>query len=307
MKFETISYVLEKKEEIDEVRQALVEFKNEFPNVKLGKPKFGELSKKIIITFKVEQGYTSELIKIFTMHYIKVLTTTNEIKKKVYEATASYVESLARQDKGWDELKIEQPEMSVSELEVFAQKGNYEEVIRIAGDLFHYGETIVEKAKDILDISLQKAIEKAVKDAEKNPESAGKSISELVRIASSQKVKNYNKINIMRQAGLAAIIIAKNNPKYHYELIKITNNTHLNNLINVSAFIALGEIIMPKPDKFPLELDSARKMLNLRWLEIAYDVAEKLLDSNQKKKFSEFMKFLKEKRNEKSISSDKKE
>ncbi len=307
MKFETISFVLEKKEEIDEVRQALVEFKNEFPQAKLGKPKFGELSKKIIITFKVENGYASELIKIFTMHYIKVLTTTNEIKKKVFEATSSYVKALAKQDKGWDELKIEQPEMSVSELEVFARKGNYEEVIRIAGDLFHYGETIVEKARDVLDISLQKAIEKAVKDAEKSPELVGKSISELIKMASNRKVKSYDKINIMRQAGLSAVIIAKNNPKYHYELIKITNNTHLDNFINVSAFIALGEIVMPNPEKFSLELDSARKLLNLRWLEIAYDVAEKLLDSTQQKKFNEFMKFLKEKRSEKPISSGTKE
>ncbi len=306
MKFETISFVLEKKEEIDEVREALVEFKKEFPKVKLGKPKFGELSKKIIITFKVESGYTSELIQIFTAHYIKVLATTNEIKKKVFEATASYVEALARQDKGWDELKIEQPEMSVSELEVFAQKGNYQEVIKIAGDLFHYGETIVKKAKDVLNISLQKAIEKSIRAAEKSSEKAGSSINELIKIATSQKVKNYNKISIMRQAGLAAVIIAKGNPKYHYELIKITNNTHLDNLVNVSAFIALGEIIMPDPEKYPLELESARKLLNLRWLEIAFDVAEKLLDTMQKKKFSEFMKFLKEKRNEQPLTSEKK-
>ncbi len=303
MQFETISFVLEKKDEIDEVRKALLEFKTKHPNVKLGKPKFGELSKKIILTFKVEKGHIDDLIRVFTAHYIKVLATTNEIKKKVFDATVSYVEALARQDNGWDELKIEQPEMSVSELEVYAQKGDYEEIIRIAGDLFHYGETIVKKAKDVLDVSLNKAIEKAVKDAEQNSEVAGKSISELIKIAGSGKVKSYNKISIMRKAGLAAIIIAKNNPKYYFELIKIANNTHLDNLINVSAFISLGEVILAQPEKHTIELDSAKKLLNLRWLEIAFDVAEKLLDEREKKLFNKFMSFLKETRSESTLNS----
>jgi hypothetical protein len=296
MQLETVSFVLERKEEIQEVRKALSEFKNDYPQVKLSKPKFGELSKKMILTFKVESSYVTPLITSFTSHYIKVLATTNKIKKRVLEVTSTFVETLAQHDKGWNELKIEQPKVTVSELDEYAKEGNYEQVVKIAGDLIHYGETIIEKAKDVLEISLQRAIERAIKEAESNPQKAGKSISDLIRIGSYPKLKKYNKIQLMITAGLAAVNLAKKFPKYYYELIKISNNAHLNHIVNVKAFVALGEIILSAPEKHSVELKAAVKMINIRWIEIANDVEYKSMTDSERKIFSEFLDLLKKER-----------
>ncbi len=297
MQFEILSFVLERKKEIEEVRKALAEFKNDFPQVKLGKPKFGELSKKIIISFKVEKGYVEPFLTVFTHHFIKVLVTNNKIKKQVAEITSNYIEALTQQGNGWEQLKMEKPKMSVVELEEYAENGEYEEVLKVAEDLFNYGEYVVKKAEDILEISLEKAINNAISEAKQFPEKGGKSINDLIRIASNIKIKVYNKKEIILRSGLAAVEIAKNNPKLYFELIKISNNTHLNNLITVKAFIELGRIILKSPEKTEAEFNAAKKMLNLRWLEIAFQVVENDLEESERKTFNDFFIFLKKERN----------
>jgi len=226
MNFETISIVVNEKEQIEDVRKALAEFKINYPEAKLAKPKFGELSKKILITFKIEKNYTAKLIITFTRHYIKILATTNVIKDMVNEATSQYVEVLARQYKGWDELKIKQPKMSISELEAWAEEGEYSEILKVANNLIRFGEELSEKAKEVLQRSLLKAVENAIALAEEDEKNASRSISDLMHIATDPKLKVFQKVDIMKKAGIGAIEIAKKYEKHLYDLVKISNNTY---------------------------------------------------------------------------------
>ncbi len=297
MKFETISVTIDKKDEIENVKKALKIFKSTYPNVQIAKPRFGELSGKILITFKVDANYSTDLILSFAKNYINVLATTDVIKKKIDFATAKYAETLARQSKGWADMKIEQPEMSISELESYAQEGMYEEIIRIANDLIHYGEKIVEKAKNVLDISVENAIEKAYQKAKEKPEYAEDAINKLIKVASDARLRTMNKIKLAQNAGLKAIDLIYEYPEYVLRLVDISNNPDIHNYVNVMAFINFGDIVIREKERFEKEINEGARKLNLRWIEIAYDVAHKLLNEDEKSRYERTLRFIKNRKN----------
>ena len=293
MKFETISVTINKKDEIENVKKALKIFKSTYPNVQIAKPRFGELSGKILITFKVDANYSTDLILSFAKNYINVLATTDVIKKKIDFATAKYAETLARQSKGWADMKIEQPEMSISELESYAQEGMYEEIIRIANDLIHYGEKIVEKAKNVLDLSVDNAIEKAYQKAKENQDYAEEAINKLIKVASDSRLRTMNKIKLSQNAGLKAIDLINEYPNYILKLVDITNNPDIHNYVNIAAFINFGNIVIREKERFEKEINEGARKLNLRWIEIAYDVAHKLLNEDEKSSYERTLRFIK--------------
>ncbi len=293
MKYETISIVIDNKKEIDSVRKALNIFKKTHPNSKLGKPKFGELSGKILITFKVEAEYSSDIILAFAQNYIHVLATTDKIKKKIDVATAKYAEILARNSKGWSDMKIEQPKMSVSELESFAEEGNYEEIIRIANDLIHYGEKIVKKAKDVLDTSVENAIEKAYEKGKENEDYAEEAIYKLIKVAGDSRLRVLNKMNLMKDAGVKAIELILQYPDYLLGLVDLANNPDVHNYVNTMAFIKFGETTLQNEEQYEKDIAEASRLFNLRWLEIAFDVAAELLSDEEKEKFRKNMEYFK--------------
>ncbi len=293
MKFETISIVIDDKKEIENVKRALGKFKKEYPKSQLGKPKFGELSGKILITFKVEADYSSDLILLFAQNYIHVLATTDVIKKKIDVATAKYAEILARNSAGWDDMKIEQPEMSISELESYAEEGKYGEIIRISNDLIHYGEQIVTKAKNVLDTSVENAIEKAFQKGMKDAAFAEEAITRLINVAADKRLRSYNKINLMKDAGIKAVELITHYPDEHLvTLIDLANNPDVHNYVNIRAFMKFVDTVKEDKEKYKEQIAEAARRLNLRWLEIAYDVAVKLLDDNEKKSFRANMTFI---------------
>ena len=293
MKFETISVTINKKDEIENVKKALKIFKSTYPNVQIAKPRFGELSGKILITFKVDANYSTDLILSFAKNYINVLATTDIIKKKIDFATAKYAETLARQSKGWADMKIEQPEMSISELESYAQEGMYEEIIRIANDLIHYGEKIVEKAKNVLDLSVENAIEKAYQKAKEDQDYAEEAINKLIKVASDSRLRTMNKIKLSQNAGLKAIDLINEYPNYILKLVDIANNPDIHNYVNIAAFINFGNIVIREKERFEKEINEGARKLNLRWIEIAYDVAHKLLNEDEKSSYERTLRFIK--------------
>ena len=293
MKFETISVTIDKKDEIENVKKALKIFKSTYPNVQIAKPRFGELSGKILITFKVDANYSADLILSFAKNYINVLATTDIIKKKIDFATAKYAETLARQSKGWADMKIEQPEMSISELESYAQEGMYEEIIRIANDLIHYGEKIVEKAKNVLDLSVENAIEKAYQKAKENQDYAEEAINKLIKVASDSRLRTMNKIKLSQNAGLKAIDLINEYQNYILKLVDIANNPDIHNYVNIAAFINFGNIVIREKERFEKEINEGARKLNLRWIEIAYDVAHKLLNKDEKSSYERTLRFIK--------------
>jgi hypothetical protein len=299
MKFDTISIVIDNKNEIDSVRKALNAFKKSHPNSKLGKPKFGELSGKILITFKVESEYSSDIILSFAQNYVHVLATTDKIKKKIDIATAKYAEILARNSKGWSDMKIEQPEMSISELESFAEEGRYEEIIRISNDLIHYGEKIVSKAKSIINESIENAIEKAFEKGSKNSQLAEEAIFKLIKVAGDSRLRVLNKTDMMKKAGEKAIELILKFPEYLLGLVDLANNPDVHNYINTLAFIKFGEKTREDEKHYEKDIQEAARLFNLRWLEIAFDVAQNLLSEDEKKAFHDNMNYFRnKKRNE---------
>ncbi len=291
MKFETISIIIDDRKEIDKVKKALNAFKMKNPNASLGKPRFGELSGKILITFKVDNEYSSELILAFAHNYITVLATTDKIKKKVEKATAQYAEALAKNSKDWDEMKIEQPKMSISELESFAQSGNYNEIIKIASDLIVYGEKIVEKAKNVLDESVKNAIEKAYKKAIDEQEFAEDSINRLIKVSADSRLRIMNKWELMQEAGKKAIDLIVKYPQFSIKLVEIANNAEIHNYINILAFITFGNIVYNEKEQHKEAIEEATRLLNLRWIEIAYDVATSFLSEKEKELFKKYLKY----------------
>jgi len=70
----------------------------------------------------------------------------------------------------------------------------------------------------------------------------------------------------------------------------------LHNLINVIAAVEFAKIVMANKEKYEKDITTATRVMNVRWLGIAYDVAKDLISKEDKKIFFELIDFLKAER-----------
>ncbi len=92
----------------------------------------------------------------------------------------------------------------------------------------------------------------------------------------------------MNNAGKAAIEISSKHKKYYHNLINIANNSKLNNIINVKAVITYANFYNDLTDEEIEKLPDVVKLLNTRWLKIAFETVQQKLTSEEIDVFNSF-------------------
>ena len=128
------------------------------------------------------------------------------------------------------------------------------------------------------------------KDGTIKKSKANDNIPILLQIASSEKLKSAYFIDIMKEAGSAAIEICSIYPDYVGELVIISNDRRVPNIINLRAAAKFSEVALANPVKYKKDITIAKKRLNKKWLENIFDVAGYELTDDEKEYLKEINK-----------------
>lgn len=290
MEYEIIS-ILADKGAIGTIISAVksIQFKN--PDLQIGAPRYGQLSNKMIISYKVPKNQYKEIVSIFSMRDIPIITRDEEVlniinsNKKLTSITFGPAVSESDQ-------KVKKPAMSVTELEEFAKRGNYQEILKVSKDIINYGNDMVERARTVLTATVQVAMNSAYQNGINFQSKVDESIDALLKIASDQNLKTMNKTDLMRQAGFYAIEICQTHTKYIDRLIPICNNNAIPNIVNLMSAVKFSAVVFADTLKFADDLDIAVRNMNNKWLVIAADVSGGELSTDDKKNLDSLLEYI---------------
>lgn len=266
------------------------------------KYKTGKIGEDVLVSFRVYNKYYAQVLEKLAYNDIPVIIKDQSVIDFIDEKKEHKRQKLRA--RGWKEIGVHVKQITFQELEQLINEGRISEVAKEAKGGVGTNPEIVQKAKNSLTKTVDVAIENLIRYAEENPTKKQNSINELLDIATDSDLKLFQKRNEMVKAGEAAIAIAINNEELYNNLISIANNNKLENILNVKSTIYLSGLILSidennqglESDK-QIELPDVVKLLNTRWLKIAYETVFKKLTEEEKNNFNQLIEFIEQKRN----------
>ena len=266
------------------------------------KYKTGKIGEDVLVSFRVHNKYYAQVLEKLAYNDIPVIIKDQSVIDFIDEKKEHKRQKLRA--RGWKEIGVHVKQITFQELEQLINEGRISEVAKEAKGGVGTNPEIVQKAKNSLTKTVDVAIENLIRYAEENPTKKQNSINELLDIATDSDLKLFQKRNEMVKAGEAAIAIAINNEELYNNLISIANNNKLENILNVKSTIYLSGLILSidennqglESDK-QIELPDVVKLLNTRWLKIAYETVFKKLTEEEKNNLNQLIEFIEQKRN----------
>lgn len=256
----------------------------------------GNLGDELVISFSVDDEHHRPIVEKLIMNDLKMLQPDDQTLKIIEQAQIPAGFGLrATKSISWDELKEKASAASgsgASGLDDYIRTGNYEKVIQILKDIKNDSHTI-ERATSGLAAALVNAIEENYKKGLQNKYEAGTYINALIKIAADNKLKSLRQFESLKLAGLQAIELCDIHKEYLGDLIKICNNSALVNSVNVLAAIVFARNTLPNAELHKENLDYAVKNLNIRWLNIAFDIVEFEFGDSDKESFTALLDYIK--------------
>jgi len=299
MEYEIIS-ILADKASIGTITSTVksIQFKN--PILNIGSPRYGQLSNKMIISYKVPKNQYMDIVKAFAMRDIKIITRDEDAlniinsRRSVFDDKTDSSSIPLPADS--NDNKFKKTIIKGSELEEIAKKGNYQEVLRVSKDINNYGTDVVEKARLLFPESVLAAVNSAYTGGMAYQSKVDDSVELLIRIASDQNLKSMNKLDIMKSSGLYAVELCIKHLKYIDKLIAICNNNSIPHIINLKAAVKFSEVVFENAEQFKDDLDIAVRDLNNKWLYICNDIAGHELSEGEKADFNKLLDYVQSKR-----------
>lgn len=266
------------------------------------KYKTGNIGEDVLVSFRVYNKYYPQVLEKLAYNDIPVIIKDQSVIDFIDEKKEHKRQKLRA--RGWKEIGVHIKQITFQELEQLINEGRISEVAKEAKGGVGTNSEIVQKAKNSLTKTVDVAIENLIRYAEENPTKKQNSINELLDIATDSDLKLFQKRNEMIKAGEAAIAISINNEELYNNLISIANNNKLENILNVKSTIYLSGLILSidennqelASDK-QIEMPDVVKLLNTRWLKIAYETVYKKLTDEEKNNFNQLIAFIEQKRN----------
>jgi len=256
--------------------------------------KYGNLGGEAIISFDVDEKNYEDFVHKLNINRFKILMLSKAITSDFNKISDMYYKK-----ETWDSLdknkKISNEKVTLSLIDNLTKDGKYDELIKIIKDIRYAGE-LAKYATDNLNTAVANLVKKCSITANTNRMDVEDKIKILIKIASDDKLKLLQKFDMMNDAGKKAIDICSSYKEIVDYLIQIANNNQIHNSLNMLAVLQFASIVMPEPEKFDIEINRAIRNLNLRYLDIAFDVVKDLLSLDQKEKYNNFSQFLKNKR-----------
>jgi hypothetical protein len=165
--------------------------------------------------------------------------------------------------------------------------GRYEELIKIT-KLVNIDPGLKNSAKNAIPDSVAVAIEQSYNTGMITKHNFANALANLLKICGDINLKTLSLPALQKKAGIKAIALCEKYPEHIDELVKISNNAQIPNVINIKAISKFWEIISKNMEKHPAEVANAIKNSNLRFLENAYDIAHIELTDDEKVYFTDF-------------------
>lgn len=293
--------ILIKEKDLTIIKSILDFLKDKYKDFSAMKYKTGKIGEDVLVSFKVHKNYYPKVLEKFAYNDIPVIIKDQSVIDYIDEKKEHKRQKLRA--RGWKEIGIHIKQITFQELDILINEGRIKEVAKEAKGGVGTNSEIVQKAKNSLTHTVDVAIENLIRYAEENPTKKQNAINELLDIATDSDLKLFQKRMEMIKAGEAAIAIAINNEDLYDNLISIANNNKLENILNVKSTIYLSGIILSL-DENNQELDSDKqvelpdvvRLLNTRWLKIAFETIQNKLTEEEKNNFNELISFIEQKR-----------
>ena len=273
-----------------------IQYKNQF--LTIGSPNYGQLSDKMIVTYKVKKSDFKRVVELFTLNNIPIstkdeytLSIINAIRKTSGSSSADpYGKS------GQNDSSDRRGGVGEDELDSLVKAGNYQEIIKLSKDISNRGTDIAGKIKNALTEAVQNAINRAFEKGQSSQIRSEECIDELIKIASDQNLKNLNKIEMIKQAGNCVIDLCVQYPKHAEKLVAVGNINGIPPIVNLKAAAKFSEIVFADDKKFAEDIAIAVRSLNTKWLSIAADLAEHDLTVGERSDFNRLLLYIKKNR-----------
>jgi len=279
-----------KGKELAVVKSLLKVIKERHSDFTVKKFKTGTVGDKTLITFRVDDRYFKNVLEKFAFNDIPIMNREKEVIDFIEERKEHKKKKL--RNSGWANIKSHKENISAEELEKFAQNGEFDKILKETRAVIGSDIEIVKKAKLLLSASVNKAIEMIFEDALNNRSKVEESIDKLLRIASNTELKNIQKQKERIKAGKTAIKLCYMFEEYQTELIRIANHNKINNEVNIKAVIRFSEIVKSQKNNLSEEILDSLKLLNTRWIRIAYDSIETKLKKKEINSFNYLVNFI---------------
>lgn len=285
--------VLTTEKELVSIKSILKFLKSRYSGLSIVKFRTGMIGDNTIVSFKVNSEFYPLVLEKFAYNDIPII-----MKDK---GEANYVEEKKEEKRrklrseGWSEISSSNKQITIEELNRYCDEGKIKEIINEAKGGVRSSIQIIDKAKKLISATVKIAIKNLINYAEEKLGKRPDAIDQLILIAIDKDLRLFHKTDEANEAGITAIQISLTHANYYEYLIKIANNTKLNNLINIKAANALAELYLTNYDE-KIELPDVVKGINTRWLKIAYETAYQNLSDKEIEKFQHFIEFIEESR-----------
>ncbi len=289
--------ILAQKEDIRIIKNIFSNFEKLYPNMKTASKKIAQLSDRVVVTIKLEKSDYGKIAEAMILSGLKVVAV-NDFTKSVIDSIKQKIQNNLKAEE--EEAKLTKEDVnpqiapiSDEQLDELARDGNYQEIKILSKDIINFSENFVKKVKDLLTIAVENAINDAILVSRKSDEIAIESVRKLLDIASDTTLRSFNMFEIRQKAGIEAIEICLRNYRILTLLIDIANKANIPCNVNIQAIVSLSEIVLEDKEFFEKELEFAINNLNVRFIEISYDVAMERLTSDQLNLFNKFIEYIK--------------
>jgi alkylhydroperoxidase/carboxymuconolactone decarboxylase family protein YurZ len=203
------------------------------------------------------------VIEVLAVNGFQILSNDNNIKEIIKKVNNKYTEELAYYSSTVEFKKdVNKKHDSLDKL---VDEGNYSELIKISKDITYAPETIM-KAKANISRAVTNAIIKNLENVSSYKSSIDVAVKELLNLASDNQLHYHNCTDLMLQAANVAFELCTKNSDAIKTLVKISNQKHLDSIINLKAAAKFGEIALSDEKKYDSHIKIAVKELNIRWL-----------------------------------------
>ena len=275
------------------VKSILKFLKDRYSGLSIVKFRTGMIGDNTIVSFKVNSEFYPLVLEKFAYNDIPIIMKDKGEVNYVEEKKEQKRRKLRAQ--GWSEISSNNKQITIDELNRYCDEGKIKEIINEAKGGVRSSIQITEKAKRLLTATVKIAIKNLINYAEEKLGKRPDAIDQLILIAIDKDLRLFHKTDEANEAGLTAIQISLTHPNYYEHLIKIANNTKLNNSLNIKAANVLAELYLTNHDE-KIELPDVVKGINTRWLRIAFEAAQQSLSYDEIEKFQHFIEFIEESR-----------
>ena len=273
-------------EDIPGIKIQFKRLKENTPDLQLNSIRIGRLGDDVVLSFDInERYYDSVLERLETIGAVPILNETGKVRAKNIAVNVHH--SRTNQSSA---INTQQKDPAVS-LDKLISDGEYEKVIQVSRNIKNGFETM-KKAKENIDSAVNKSIQSFYGKALKNKLYLDESIAELIKISTNKELRILNKIDLMKDAGMKAVDLCAGSLENVSDLVTISNNNFIPNIVSINAAIKFAEIIFNNPEKYKEEIQYAVKNLNTRWILIARDIVITKLTENEKSLLNKLIDFI---------------